>query len=170
MTEEEKKNAVCSPPHQPLSHFTSQIQNVLLDGVGELSLTSVDMLYCLNPDIREGQRQIDNIAFLDVPRVEKGSQDREECPGILQICAGGKKKPLLAPFACGDAQSEEAGTYGSALYLCPGHGTYRNLNRVWGSLPPMSAAGSQEGGSGWLARSKTAGLLPTREFSPESSL
>ena len=89
-----------APPHHPLSHLTSQIQNVLLDGLGEFSLASVDMFHCSNPDIRAGQRQINDIAFLDVPRVEKGSQDGEECTGILQVC-----KNLLAPLGCGDAQS-----------------------------------------------------------------
>ena len=68
-----------------VSHFPPQIQNVLLDGVGELSPTGVGVCHGLGPDFRAGQRQIDDVAFPDVARVEQRGQNGEECPCIPQV-------------------------------------------------------------------------------------
>ncbi len=68
-----------------VSHFPPQIQNVLLDGVGELSPTGVGVCHGLGPDFRAGQRQIDDIAFPDMARVEQRGEDGEECAGIPQV-------------------------------------------------------------------------------------
>lgn len=72
---------VCSPT--PISDFTPQVQNILLDGLGELSLARVGMRHCLGPNVREWEWQIDYIALLDVARVKKRGQDWEEGHCIL---------------------------------------------------------------------------------------
>lgn len=87
----------CAPTLTTLtSNFPPQIQNILFDGFGELSLAGVDMRHRPRPGFREGQWQVDDVAFLDVSRVEKRGQDGEECACIGQVCLA-----LLAGFHVG---------------------------------------------------------------------
>jgi hypothetical protein len=101
----DETNPSCSP--LPVSYFTSQIQDVLLHGLSHLSLAGVDMRHGLDPGFGVGQRQIDDIASLDVPGVEECSQNGEKGTCILQVCI---RLTMVAPAETAEMIDSRIGT------------------------------------------------------------